>query len=185
MSGWRDEELTINRFTGQYDRYAELPSEVFCKAVPIQAFGESFHSIQALAEDSRCIVCEDTLYWRIRKGGWEPEEAATTKLKAPSPVHAFGEDYTSLADLANDLRCVVPYSTLLRRVRNGQTPEEAATREPTKIMVEVFGTRMRLRTLARHPSCVVPYGILYQRIVRYGWNPEKAAITPAKKRRRK
>jgi hypothetical protein len=137
-TGWRDHELTVNRFKGRYDPGYEWPATDGHRvpqhvSTPVFAFGECFASIWRLSLDRRCVVSYNTLRWRLN-AGWEPEAAATTPTKQTGPIEltAFGVRFASIRELVDDERCVVSYRTLKWRIQQGWEAEKAATTPPKR-----------------------------------------------------
>ncbi|WP_432091461.1 hypothetical protein [Streptomyces sp. NRRL F-5630] len=100
--------------------------------------------------------------------------------RAAIPVQAFGERFRSYCALAADPRCLVSYCTLIKRIKEGRSPEEAALTSPgsRSRAVTAFGDRFAsYRDLAADPRCLVSHSTLAERINNENMSPEEAALT--------
>ena len=66
----------------------------------------------------------------VGRKGWQPKEVGETGIF----VEAFGET-KNVAQWAKDTRCVVNYSTLRARIKDGMTPELALTTPARRMML--------------------------------------------------
>ncbi len=92
---------------------------------------------------------------------------------------AFGET-KPLKAWVRDMRCVVPYSTLVKRMTGGEWSIEEALQTPKlkKGLRQAFGETKTLLEWSRDPRCVVEFGTLRTRLSNYGWTVEAALTTP-------
>jgi hypothetical protein len=63
---------------------------------------------------------------RIKKKGWPVELAV---VGTPNLV-CWGESFKNVRQLAQDPRCQVRYPVLLKKLSEGQTPEQATSKLP-------------------------------------------------------
>lgn len=182
-------------------QYTKWTGKPFQKQIPVTAWGRQFMSIRELAKDSRCLVCYDTLFQRIKYGRYTPEEAASQPLY-PKVPKIWGRSGTR--EIAKHPNCVVSRKLLSKRLNAGWNVELAATtpRATIKDLAEFFGLSrhevkkmaedqdldtfepkyllwdyVRYRDIVNDPRCVVNLATLRRRL-RQGWELEEAATTP-------
>lgn len=145
----------------------------------LTAFGET-HTLAAWQRDPRCVVGSSTILDRLARG-WTLEAALTTP-PLPYPhskdVTAYG-DTQSISAWLRDPRCGVDRHTLLRRLQQGWTPEDAISlpggaRRGRQITG--FGCTQSIREWARDARCRVSYTTLAARLAA-GWPLEEALTT--------
>lgn len=160
---------------------------------------ERSESIEALGEkktrsmwtrDSRVSVSTNTIHRRIKKG-IDPDIAVTAASGALDArfVTAFGET-KSIALWTRDSRCSVPYSALFFRLDHGWPTEEAIItpsgalrgRQRKAKKIVAFGEAKTLVEWAADPRCNVRSNTIELRIVKYGWDAEKAITKPSQKK---
>jgi hypothetical protein len=100
----------------------------------------------------------------------------------PNQLQAWGTIFPSMVVLSRDTRCVVPYSSLIRRLSHGWDIERAATAPPGSYNRQGFicwgGDFPTLSAIAQDTRCVVAYPALRDRLMR-GWDIERAATAPS------
>lgn len=90
----------------------------------ITAWGET-KTVSEWVDDKRCKVDATTLYRRIKRTEFSPEQVmATPPGRLTEVVTAWGESMTP-SQWEADPRCRVKSSTLMTRLRSGWIPEEA------------------------------------------------------------
>ena len=153
----------------------------------IECWGEMFPSLTHVSHDPCCEVSIHTL-WRLLKTGESLQEAVKKSNPRRNPMNSkpitcWGEEFISKRELANDPRCIVTYSTLVKRLRGGLPPAEAAGIK--KLLTYRLGKPITcwnqefpsIVALARDPRCVVQVGCLRERLSSR-WSPERAATQP-------
>jgi hypothetical protein len=146
----------------------------------IHAFGKS-KSFDAWANDKHCKVSAQTLRRRIQSG-MNPEDAIRTppqKINTPILIHAYGE-WNSATAWSHDKRCKISTSTLLKRIQDGMSDEDAVrtpTRVPPRILT-AWGEPKRLTEWSRDERCGVSLATLYRRVTFEGMTPQEAMETP-------
>lgn len=157
----------------------------------VTAFGET-KTISEWMKQFNPGVCRHNVYRRI-VGGMPPELALTAGPKVSwkngqsvEPTYkAFGEEKT-LAEWCRDERCKAPYTSVLTRLRTGWSNEEAIAtpnkqfqgRQRTSLRIAAFGETKSIPDWARDERCAVPDTTLYMRVFKYGWDAERAILTP-------
>jgi hypothetical protein len=145
----------------------------------LTAFGET-RTLAAWRRDPRCVVAESTILDRLARG-WTLEAALTTP-PLPYPhskaVTAYG-DTQSISAWLRDPRCAVDRHTLMRRLAQGWTPEDAlalpgGARRGRQ--VTGFGCTQSIQAWARDARCRVSYPTLAARLTA-GWPLEEALTT--------
>lgn len=147
------------------------------------------------SHDPRCKVSLQDLRSRMRKG-WKIVAAITTPphdfdIMSESRgrfITAFGETKTP-GQWARDPRCTVTAPTLNERIEMGMNPELAITAKPREANRkesgtrqlgqprEAFGETKTLRDWCADSRCVVTQVQVLDRL-RYGWELERALMTP-------
>jgi hypothetical protein len=97
-----------------------------------QCWGKEFPTVWSLAADPRCVVTHVALAHRLRRG-WTILEAVSRPAQSrrlTKPHECWGEKFTSLGAIANDVRCLVGVATLDRRFNANWTLEEAVNTPP-------------------------------------------------------
>lgn len=148
--------------------------------VLITAFGET-KNLSEWADDSRCCVSAETISQRLLDGH-PPDESITCPSRGINLHTAFGERKT-LRNWATDHRCVVSPTALFQRVSANWDLEEAITtpgRKTTRRLLRAFGEEKSLSAWANDVRCVVSQPGLWKRIVKLGWDAEKAITTPGR-----
>lgn len=138
----------------------------------VRAFGET-KTIDEWSGDKRCKVPAKTLRKRLLT--MSPESAITLPATPPG-LCAFGET-KALVEWANDTRCKVSLKTLRRRVESGMDLELALTTPPKGNIYTAFGENKTITQWANDNRCVVSRDTLAQRLMTFGWEPEKAITT--------
>ncbi len=188
-----------NRFGARLAQNADVAKPEGMEAMPahtrfLAAFGET-KSLNAWSKDPRCSVSLSVLVKRLNEG--EPAEAAITEpssFRWDDGLTAFGETRT-LSAWADDPRCAVTLSTLVRRLDRGMAPEAAiAAPNPHRPRVEeaairpkgvpcharsvvAFGETKTLMGWARDPRCPVTSVTIAKRLDE-GMEAERAITAP-------
>jgi hypothetical protein len=93
----------------------------------VEIWGQEFSTVKLISQDPRCEVSYQTLVQRLANG-----VAPIDAVKKSPPTRickaltCWGEPFVSIRALVLDPRCEVGYSVLLKKLKNGLTPEEAA-----------------------------------------------------------
>jgi hypothetical protein len=129
----------------------------------VTAFGET-KTLAGWAADPRCGVAVTGLRRRLDVLGWEPERAIATphRLDVPKPAPPPGTSAPSSRPRRGPHRLDVPKPAPPRH-----WPLHAA-----------FGESRTLADWARDPRCRVGRRVLQLRVVRLGWDVERAITTP-------
>lgn len=96
-------------------------------------------------------------------------------MTAKNLITAWGET-RSTSEWARDERCQVSRKGLMKRLAQGQSPEEAMSKEGRR-KYEAFGVSKTIKEWSEDERCLVPFHNLYQRIL-YGWDVERALSEP-------
>jgi hypothetical protein len=97
-----------------------------------QCWGKKFSSMVEIANDPRCVVNSSTLKNRLTRG-WPIMEATSRPMQVhrkPCRYICWGEKFSSLKNVADDVRCLVRSKTLHQRIRTGWPLEEAVSTPP-------------------------------------------------------
>lgn len=130
----------------------------------VQAFGQNYRSIQALASDPRCVVSYRVLWKRLRLYGWAVDDAARTESTV-TRYNVWDKTFSTLDDVAADERCEVELASLKRRVYTGIPLHDAVNTLPTNNLYRVWGAEfLRLKDIAADPRCRVEYRTLTYRL---------------------
>lgn len=91
----------------------------------VEVWGQKFSSVKAITKDPRCEVSYPTLMQRLT-AGIKPEDAVKKNSSwICQPITCWGETFSSVGALVIDPRCEVGYNVFVKKVKQGQTPEEA------------------------------------------------------------
>jgi len=153
------------------------PSARAGRSMQLEAFGET-KSVGDWARDPRCIVSEETLRNRLRKG--EPAARAMTEpLDNSTTVAAFGET-RRLSEWIRDPRAAVSRGTLMRRLSEGEPFEQALCRankdnyrKPNTYVIAIFNESKSITEWGLDPRCEISASGFRKRI-RAGVPPELA-----------
>lgn len=94
-------------------------------------------------------------------------------------LSAFGTTKTCKS-WSKDKRCVVEYTTIIKRLNRGWPTEEAIVtpkQSPSQHFITIFGETKNQKEWFKDPRCVVSRYIFLHRI-NNGWTPEQALTTP-------
>lgn len=123
---------------------------------------------------------------RIHSLGWDTETAITTPVQHNgTKVVLDGVEYNSLSDLSRDYG--INYYTMIHRLKNGMTLEEAVT-TPVRYITINHGTPVTIDGIDYKSitDAAIVYGIdrfaVYSRLI-HGWSLEDALKTPVGKSR--
>lgn len=121
-----------------------------------------------------------TLERRIRSLGWTKDRAMTTPMRPQKP-RGYYDEWSKAAE-----RNGIKYDSFMTRIKNGWTPERAAT-QPLETAEEAREHALRATEHARvHPAKYlrlaeqngIPFATFHRRVKVSGWDYERAATEP-------